>query len=177
MGYSAGILTLYLSNVTLGDPAPDYVLRCARFRKWCAIKRISAYDAVSVLQCNLPEAIYSGIPSTASGGNLSAGKGNKTTKNLEEYLAFSLKLISSQACWGLPPTTETLIAEWDGLVQGSQDALQFTTSLLKVADKFKHLKPPIVKSITDIYDKFMAGANLPLRLYLRTAKLFVHPAD
>lgn len=66
---------------------------------------------------------------------------------------------------------------WEDMVQGHQNALQFGTSILKVADRFKQLKKPIVKSIMDSFDTLMAGARLGLRIYLWITKLFVDAAD
>lgn len=45
-----------------------------------------------------------------------------------------------------------------------------------MADQFKHLKTPILKSISDFRDKNVQ-ANLALRIYLRIAKLFVNLFD
>lgn len=53
---------------------------------------------------------------------------------------------------------------WEGQAQGVEDAMQFATSILKVADLFNHLKNFNIKSIVDILDKLIAGANISMHI-------------
>lgn len=169
-------LAAMLSAVTLGDPDIDHVRWCAQFRQWRAIKRFSAYAGVSMLQPHLPETTYWGVSSIDIEWRLSGRSKPQTAEDWEDYLAFSLELVSARACFGVPPTKESLIIQWEGLVQGDQDAVQFAKSILQLADQFKQLKSPIIKSIREIQEKLMAGASRSLRVYWQTAKLFVNPA-
>lgn len=75
------------------------------------------------------------------------------------------------------PMEELLSNEWEALVQGNQTAWQFVISIMDLADEFKRLEPPIIKSTIDLYRKLKAGANPHLRVYLQTASLFVNLSE
>ncbi|MEM1155498.1 MAG: hypothetical protein AAGI44_15290 [Pseudomonadota bacterium] len=101
----AGILSeltlpRYLNVATLGDPATDHVFWRARLHKFRAIKRIAAYDAVSVLQWRLPEKPDCNIARIAADWKASSKNDLQTEQDWEKYLAFNLGLVSTNARGG-----------------------------------------------------------------------------
>lgn len=69
----------------------------------------------------------------------------RTAQDWEDFLSsFQPRARLPLACWGFARTRQTQNNEWDALVQRYLDAHQFTSSILRLADKFKHLDTPVI---------------------------------